>query len=167
MSADQGAGAGGRSGAGRGAESGAAGGDPVVLVVNAGSSSVKYELLDPHTGASQAKGLVERIGLSDGVARHTVGGRTHEQVLDVPDHAAALQLATRAFQEHGPTLADVDLLAVGHRVVHGGAEFADPTLITPEVIATVGGDDTVLVVAAEGVAGADLAAALRARIDAA
>ncbi|WP_083653153.1 acetate/propionate family kinase [Serinicoccus sp. CNJ-927] len=137
MSADQGAGAGGRSGAGRGAESGAAGGDPVVLVVNAGSSSVKYELLDPHTGASQAKGLVERIGLSDGVARHTVGGRTHEQVLDVPDHAAALQLATRAFQEHGPTLADVDLLAVGHRVVHGGAEFADPTLITPEVIATV------------------------------
>ncbi|WP_130012293.1 acetate/propionate family kinase [Serinicoccus sediminis] len=108
-----------------------------MLVVNAGSSSVKYELLDPGTGVSQARGLIERIGLPDGVAHHTVAGTTHEQVLDVPDHAAALQLATRAFQEHGPRLTDVDLLAVGHRVVHGGAEFAEPTLITPEVLAAV------------------------------
>lgn len=118
-------------GSGRGSGSG------VVLVVNAGSSSVKYELLDPVSGVSHAKGLIERIGLADGAVHHTVDGVTHDEVLDVPDHETALRLATQAFGEHGPSLDTVDLLAVGHRVVHGGADFADPTLITPEVVAAV------------------------------
>ncbi|WP_151523482.1 acetate/propionate family kinase [Serinicoccus kebangsaanensis] len=112
-------------------------GSPVVLVVNAGSSSVKYQLVDPETGESHATGLIERIGLADGVVHHTVGGSTHELVRDIPDHATAIALATEAFAEHGPVLEDVDLLAVGHRVVHGGPDFADPTLITPEVVAAV------------------------------
>lgn len=108
-----------------------------VLVLNAGSSSVKYQLLDPATGESHAKGLVERIGLDAGALHHTVGGETHEREVDVPDHRAALRLLTEAFAEHGPDLGSVDLVAVGHRVVHGGRAFADPVLIDDEVVAAV------------------------------
>ena len=112
-------------------------GTPVVLVINAGSSSVKYQLIEPGTGTSHAKGLVERIGLEGGVLRHTVEGQTHERGVDVTDHARALELATEAFAEHGPALEEVDLVAVGHRVVHGGADFADPVVIDDAVLAAV------------------------------
>ena len=108
-----------------------------VLVINAGSSSVKYQLVHPDTGESYAKGLIERIGLPRGAVHHTVGGTTHQLTVVVPDHAAAMSLLTQAFAEHGPDLSEVDLVAVGHRVVHGGADFADPTLITPAVLTTV------------------------------
>ena len=108
-----------------------------VLVINAGSSSLKYQLVDPDTGTAAAKGLVERIGLEQGAVHHTVDGTLHDQELPVPDHAAAMALLTRAFAEHGPQLSRVDLVAVGHRVVHGGADFADPTLVTPAVLHTV------------------------------
>ena len=108
-----------------------------VLVINAGSSSVKYQLVDPTSGHSYAKGLIERIGLPRGAVHHTVDGTRHELTVPVPDHARAMQLLTEAFAEHGPDLSQVDLVAVGHRVVHGGADFADPTLVTPEVLTTV------------------------------
>ncbi|QFG68538.1 acetate/propionate family kinase [Ornithinimicrobium pratense] len=108
-----------------------------VLVINAGSSSVKYQLLDPVTGQSHARGLIERIGLPTGAVHHTVDGVRHEQQLPVPDHEAAMHLLTRAFTQHGPDLSQVDLAAVGHRVVHGGADFADPVEVTPAVLATI------------------------------
>lgn len=109
----------------------------VVLVINAGSSSVKYQLIDPATGTAYAKGLVERIGLPVGAISHTTDqGRWTEEV-PVPDHERAVAMVTEAFAAHGPDLADVDLVAVGHRVVHGGADFADPTLVTEEVLATI------------------------------
>ena len=108
-----------------------------VLVINAGSSSVKYQLLDPETGRSYAKGLIERIGLATGALHHTVDGTRHDRELPVPDHEAAMHLLTGAFAEHGPDLAAVDLIAVGHRVVHGGADFADPVEVTPQVLATI------------------------------
>ncbi|GAA5162627.1 acetate/propionate family kinase [Ornithinimicrobium tianjinense] len=108
-----------------------------VLVVNAGSSSLKYQLVDPTTGACFAKGLIERIGLDAGVVHHEVDGQRHVLERDVADHAAAVTQMTEAFTAYGPDLGDVDLLAVGHRVVHGGQDFADPTLVTDEVLATV------------------------------
>jgi acetate kinase len=108
-----------------------------VLVVNAGSSSVKYQLLDPDTGRSHAKGLIERIGLPTGAVRHTVGGTRHDRELPVADHETAMRLLSAAFAEHGPDLAAVDLVAVGHRVVHGGDQFADPTPISPRVLAAI------------------------------
>ena len=108
-----------------------------VLVVNAGSSSLKYQLVDPDTGRSDATGLVERIGLPAGRARHTCSTGTHEHELTVPDHARAMELLQDGFAEHGPDLAEVDLVAVGHRVVHGGADFSAPTLITPAVVDAV------------------------------
>ncbi|MDO5627044.1 MAG: acetate kinase [Mobilicoccus sp.] len=108
-----------------------------VLVVNAGSSSLKYQLVDPDTGTSYAKGLVERIGLESGRIRHEVDGQRHERQLPVADHVAAIDLLNEAFATHGPDLAAVDLVAVGHRVVHGGSEFADPVVIDDAVTATV------------------------------
>jgi acetate kinase len=110
---------------------------PRVLVVNAGSSSLKYQLVDPATGRSDATGLVERIGLPAGRARHTSATGSHVHELTVPDHARAMELLQEAFAEHGPDLAQVDLVAVGHRVVHGGADFSEPTLVTPAVVDAV------------------------------
>lgn len=108
-----------------------------VLVINAGSSSLKYQLVDPDSGHSDATGLVERIGQEQGAIKHSCASGTHRRELPVPDHAAAIALLQEAFSEHGPDLSQVDLVAVGHRVVHGGADFSESTLITDDVIATV------------------------------
>ena len=108
-----------------------------VLVINAGSSSVKYQLVDPGTGVSHAKGLVERIGLETGMITHTTPEGTWREEGPVPDHEQAIGMVTRAFSEHGPDLAEADLVAVGHRVVHGGADFSEPTLVTPAVVDAV------------------------------
>ncbi|MFB9732564.1 acetate/propionate family kinase [Ornithinimicrobium kibberense] len=108
-----------------------------VLVVNAGSSSLKYQLVDPDTGASDATGLVERIGLPAGRVRHTCASGTHTHETTVPDHVRAMELLRAAFAEHGPDLAEVELVAVGHRVVHGGADFSEPTVVTPAVLDAV------------------------------
>lgn len=110
-----------------------------VLVVNAGSSSLKYQLLQPDSGSAAASGLIERIGESQtmAVARHTGSGQTHTQAVDCPDHAAALQLVLDAFAGHGPDLGAVGLRAVGHRVVHGGDRFRAPVVIDDTVLAAI------------------------------
>ncbi|WP_210506382.1 acetate/propionate family kinase [Naasia sp. SYSU D00057] len=104
-----------------------------VLVVNSGSSSLKYQLIETDTEEVLAKGLLERIGQVQGVATHTTpdGEWTMEPAL--PDHGAAFDAMTRAFEEHGPTGLAGLVTAVGHRVVHGGARFFAPTLVTPQV----------------------------------
>ncbi|BDV31388.1 acetate/propionate family kinase [Microbacterium terricola] len=119
----------------------------VVLVVNSGSSSFKYQLIDLATERPLASGLVERIGdPSAGESTHTVlfdapapgsgeGGTaaldaTHRRELPIPDHTAGFQVMLDAFAAHGPSLAEKAPVAVGHRVVHGGARFFEPTLIT-------------------------------------
>ncbi len=109
-----------------------------VLVVNAGSSSLKYQLLDPTSGQTAASGLVERIG-EPGVrarGRHTVtGGATHEAEVDAPDHTAAIRDVLDVFAGHGPSLDG--LTAVGHRVVHGGSRFSAPAVIDDQVLAAI------------------------------
>jgi acetate kinase len=111
----------------------------LVLVVNAGSSSVKYQLVDPASGATAATGLVERIGEAGvkGVARHTVSGRDRVQEVDVPDHRAAMRIVLAAFTTNGPALHEDGLRAVGHRVVHGGDRFSSPTVIDSAVIEAI------------------------------
>lgn len=89
-----------------------------VLVINSGSSSLKYQLLQPDSGESRADGLVEQIGEHDS---------------DVADHDAALRLAFERLADDGIDLKKV--AAVGHRVVHGGQDFYRPTLIDDAVIA--------------------------------
>jgi acetate kinase len=94
--------------------------DRVVLVLNAGSSSLKYQLIEPDSSKSLADGVVEQIG---------------ESSSPVADHAAALQVAFEKLSEDGIDLKACGLAAVGHRVVHGGAIFYRPTLVDDAVIA--------------------------------
>ncbi|MEV0028679.1 acetate kinase [Nocardia sp. NPDC050793] len=108
--------------------------DDLVLVINSGSSSIKYQLLDPETGAVAASGLVERIGEREGAVEHRAGGRTVERAEAIADHKAGLQLVFDLFAETGYDLAGAGVRAVGHRVVHGGEVFYEPTLITDEVV---------------------------------
>ncbi|KAA9107592.1 acetate/propionate family kinase [Microbacterium rhizomatis] len=115
----------------------------VVLVVNSGSSSFKYQLLDVETERMLASGLVERIGEPMGVSKHTVFApsaegatmldATYSRELPIPDHTAGFAVMLDAFAENGPSLAAHPPTAVGHRVVHGGARFFEPTIITPLV----------------------------------
>ena len=127
-----------------------------VLVINSGSSSFKYQLVDVESQAALASGLVERIGQPMGAASHTVllgargagaGGEpqasitavdaTFREELPIPDHTVGFQVMLDAFAAHGPSLAEDAPVAVGHRVVHGGSRFVDPTLITSRVEAAV------------------------------
>ncbi|GAA1944102.1 acetate/propionate family kinase [Microbacterium aquimaris] len=113
-----------------------------VLVINSGSSSFKYQLIDMVDERVLASGLVERIGEEGGSATHTVFFHTEEGPApavrkatstieaSIPTHTAGFDVMTRAFAEHGPSLEEDPPIAVGHRVVHGGARFFEPTLIT-------------------------------------
>lgn len=108
-----------------------------VLVINAGSSSLKYQVIDVDSGETEATGKVDRIG-GPGRLSHTSRGGTHTRAVTTSDHQDAMAEATRALAEHGPDLAAAPLFAVGHRVVHGGARFSAPTLVDDHVIRSVG-----------------------------
>lgn len=109
---------------------------PEVLVVNTGSSSLKYQLVDPATGDRLARGLIERIGESGSVLHHEAAGQPAvEQVQDLPDHAAALALMMQALTASGADIAG--LLAVGHRVVHGGERYREPVIVDDSVQAVI------------------------------
>ncbi|MGN6339266.1 acetate kinase [Mycobacterium sp.] len=92
----------------------------LVLVINSGSSSLKYQVVDPDSGSALATGLVERIG---------------EESSSVPDHDAALRRAFDTLAGDGIDLKASGIVAVGHRVVHGGNTFYRPTLLDDAVIA--------------------------------
>ena len=101
----------------------------VVLVMNSGSSSMKYQLVDPESGASLAVGIVERIGEQSSSAQLDAGKHHVERVGRVGEHDAALRLAFDLLAEAGIELTSCGLMAVGHRVVHGGNDFYRPTLV--------------------------------------
>jgi len=102
---------------------------PLVLVVNSGSSSIKYQLLDPVDGVRVASGLVERIGESSSSVAHTYQDVTTTREGAIADHEAGLRAVLDLFAEVGPDLATVDVAAVGHRVVQGGARFGGAVLV--------------------------------------
>ncbi|MFI5714623.1 acetate kinase [Nocardia sp. NPDC051750] len=108
-----------------------------VLVVNSGSSSIKYQLLDPDSGKVAASGLVERIGEGGGAIEHTAGEHTVTDQVDIPDHTAGLRLAFAKFADTGQDLTTAGITAVGHRVVHGGEVFYRPTRIDDRVLRTI------------------------------
>ena len=108
-----------------------------VLVVNCGSSSIKYQLIDADSEQALAKGLVERIGEDDALIRHEGPAGTVERVRPLGDHEAGLRAVLAAFDEAGPDLAASGLTAVGHRVVHGGDTFSDPALVDDDVLAAI------------------------------
>ncbi|MEU2511522.1 acetate kinase [Streptomyces syringium] len=111
-----------------------------VLVLNSGSSSVKYQLLDMADGARLAVGLVERIGEETSRLAHTplaTGGAKREREQPIADHEAALKAVAGELAADGLGLDSPELAAIGHRVVHGGQKFTEPTVITDEVTAEI------------------------------
>lgn len=108
-----------------------------VLVLNCGSSSIKYQLVDVTSGDRYARGLVERIGEDAGLLTHN--GSAGEFVRDerVADHESGLRAVLAAFEEAGPALDGVGMIAVGHRVVHGGDRFAKPVVLDDETIVAI------------------------------
>jgi acetate kinase len=100
------------------------GANRLVLVINSGSSSLKFQLLEPASGIARASGIVERIG---------------EASSAVADHEAALRRAFDELADAGIELKTVGLTAVGHRVVHGGRQFHRPTLLDDAVVAELEG----------------------------
>ena len=111
-----------------------------VLVINAGSSSLKYQLLNPDTQEILAKGLCERIGI-DGKFTYKPTGKTAVKAADVamPTHSEAIQTVLNALvdKDNGVIASMKEIDAVGHRVVHGGEKFAKSVIITDEVMATI------------------------------
>lgn len=105
-----------------------------VLVINSGSSSMKYQLVDVDEGTAVASGLIERIGPSTANAEHHFAGNTTVFQGEIEDHAAALRVMQQLFIESGRPLRSAALTAVGHRVVHGGAIFGDPVVVDSTVL---------------------------------
>lgn len=110
-----------------------------VLVLNSGSSSVKYQLLDMRTLQRLATGLVERIGEEGARLVHTplTGGAERERTGEFADHAAALRAVAEELSADGLGLDSPELAAIGHRVVHGGLSFTEPTVVDEEVLAEI------------------------------
>lgn len=104
-----------------------------VLVINSGSSSIKYQLVDPETGEAIAKGLVERIGDPVGKIKHTHGDDVTIEEIPIADHEVGMREVLRLFDDKGPKLAEVGIVAVGHRIVQGGKYFDGPAVINDEV----------------------------------
>ena len=109
-----------------------------VLIINAGSSSLKYQLMDPETGAVSAKGLCERIYI-DGRLTHNANGKKIVKDIPMPTHSEAIQavLAILVDPVDGVIKSTDEIDAVGHRVLHGGMEFFDSCVINDEVIAAI------------------------------
>ncbi|MEV5144584.1 acetate kinase [Streptomyces sp. NPDC052727] len=110
-----------------------------VLVLNSGSSSVKYQLLDMRDSSRLAVGLVERIGEQTSRIEHTclTSGDTREHTGPIADHDAALKAVAEELARDGLGLDSPELAAIGHRVVHGGMFFTEPTVIDDEVLTEI------------------------------
>ena len=102
-----------------------------ILVVNAGSSSLKYQLIDMDGEKELAKGLVERIGIEGSRLKHSAGEKKTEIVQEIPDHEAAAQLMLKILQdpEFGVIKSTDEIGAVGHRVLHGGSAFTASVIV--------------------------------------
>ncbi|MBR2853210.1 MAG: acetate kinase [Clostridia bacterium] len=102
-----------------------------ILVVNAGSSSLKYQLIDMDGEKELAKGLVERIGIEGSRLKHSAGEKKTEIVEEIPDHEAAAQLMLKILQdpEFGVIRSTDEIGAVGHRVLHGGSAFTASVIV--------------------------------------
>ena len=109
-----------------------------ILVINAGSSSLKYQLMNPETGDVTAKGLCERIYI-DGRLTHKVGDKKVVKEISMPTHSEAISAVLEILQdpEHGVIKSVDEIDAVGHRVLHGGMEFSDSCIIDEACIKAI------------------------------
>ncbi|MDE5818058.1 MAG: acetate kinase [Lachnospiraceae bacterium] len=111
-----------------------------ILVINCGSSSLKYQLIDSDTEQVLAKGLCERIGIEGGCLTHQGAGKEKVTIQkDMPEHTVAVQMVIEALtdKEHGVIASLDEIGAVGHRIVHGGEKFAGSVIVTDEVVQAI------------------------------
>ena len=110
-----------------------------ILVLNTGSSSLKYQVIDMEKEETLAKGNFERIGQVNSFLTHKVNGEKHKFEHYAKNHEQAIEFViSRLINPHYGVLKDLsELAAIGHRVVHGGEKFSEPTLITDEVIEAI------------------------------
>ena len=110
-----------------------------ILVVNCGSSSLKYQVINSDTEAVLAKGLCERIGLDGRLVYQKAGGEKEITDADMPTHKQAIQMVLDALvnPKTGALKSLSEIGAVGHRVVHGGEKFASSTILNEEVLGVI------------------------------
>ncbi|MBO1580886.1 acetate kinase [Bacillus sp. XF8] len=108
-----------------------------IIAINAGSSSLKFQLFEMPSETVLTKGLVERIGLEDSIFTITVNGEKQKEITNIPDHAVAVNMLLNKLTENGIVKSLDEISGIGHRVVHGGEKFADSVLITDQVLADI------------------------------
>lgn len=109
----------------------------IVMSVNAGSSSLKFQVYEMPEEKVLAKGLVERIGLKDGVFSITVDGKKYTETTDIPNHEVAVKMLVDALLKHHVVNDLSEIKAIGHRIVHGGEFYADSVVATPDAVEKV------------------------------
>ena len=111
-----------------------------IFVVNAGSSSLKYQLIDMDNEQVLAKGLCERIGVTGAISHKTADGRTYSAETPMPSHSEAFEAVVYALTKSDAKVIDSfdEIPAIGHRIVQGGSIFPDSCLVTPDVIEKLG-----------------------------
>jgi acetate kinase len=108
-----------------------------IIAINAGSSSLKFQLFEMPSEEVITKGIVERIGLKDSIFTISVNGEKIKEVTDIPDHAVAVKILLDKLTSLGIIQSLDEIEGIGHRVVHGGEEFSDSVLITEEVLTKI------------------------------
>ncbi|MBM7653154.1 acetate kinase [Neobacillus cucumis] len=108
-----------------------------VIAINAGSSSLKFQLFEMPSEDVITKGLIERIGLNDSIFNITANGEKIQEILDIPDHEVAVKMLLDKLTSLGIIKSLDEIEGIGHRVVHGGETFTDSVLITDEVLTKI------------------------------
>jgi acetate kinase len=105
-----------------------------IIAINAGSSSLKFQLFEMPSEEVITKGIVERIGLKDSIFTISVNGEKNKEVTDIPNHEVAVKILLDKLTSLGIIQSLDEIEGIGHRVVHGGEEFSDSVLINEEVL---------------------------------
>lgn len=108
-----------------------------IIAINAGSSSLKFQLFEMPSEDVITKGLIERIGLSDSIFNITANGEKIQEIIDIPDHEVAVKILLDKLTALGIIQSLDEISGIGHRVVHGGEEFTDSILLTEEVLSKI------------------------------
>lgn len=108
-----------------------------IIAINAGSSSLKFQLFEMPSEEVITKGLIERIGLDNAVFNISVNGEKMKEVTEIPDHEVAVKILLDKLTNLGIIQSLDEIEGIGHRVVHGGEAFNDSVVITEEVLAKI------------------------------
>ncbi len=105
-----------------------------IIAINAGSSSLKFQLFEMPSEEVITKGIIERIGIDDSIFTISVNGEKNTETINIPDHEVAVKMLLDKLTTLGIIKSLDEIDGIGHRVVHGGEEFNDSVVITEEVL---------------------------------